>query len=78
MERKGQSCVRALCGEYDDDYAEMADIKNEVQQKSFRTEELKTGEIFPTDLAPVLVSRRADAGGADDVGLPGAGTAGGS
>jgi putative SOS response-associated peptidase YedK len=50
-----------MCGRYvaytDEDYTEMANIVNEVQQKLGGTEELKTGEIFPTDLAPILLSR---------------------
>ncbi len=50
-----------MCGRYvaytDQDYTEMANIVSEIQQKLAGTETLKTGEIIPTDLAPVLVSR---------------------
>lgn len=49
-----------MCGRYvvytDAEYTEMNSIVREVERKLRADEALKTGEIFPTDLVPVLWS----------------------
>jgi len=47
-----------MCGRYvaytDAEYTEMSNIVRDVESKLSGTEQLKTGEIFPTNLAPVI------------------------
>jgi putative SOS response-associated peptidase YedK len=57
-----------MCGRYvvytDAEYAEMNNIVRDVERQLRADEALKTGEIFPTDLAPVV---RMEGGGAASV-----------
>lgn len=52
-----------MCGRYtvytDADYVEMGQIVKDVENKLTNARQLKTGEIFPTDLVPVITSAGA-------------------